>query len=76
MIRKDPGNKDKADSFWFEISMLKRILSSPFKTDRSIQAAQIPLRPVMAVYHHVRRIYDSKGHQGKWIPEEDALLER
>jgi len=58
MIRRDPGTKDKSDSFWFEIT------------------AQVPLRPVMAVYHHVRRIYDSKGHQGKWIPEEDVVLER
>lgn len=31
-------------------------------------------RPIIAVYHHVRRLYHPMNHQGTWSPEEDAKL--
>ncbi|EMD40423.1 hypothetical protein CERSUDRAFT_44910 [Gelatoporia subvermispora B] len=34
----------------------------------------VPLRPIIAVYHHVRRAYHPLKGQGKWMPSEDALL--
>jgi hypothetical protein len=40
-----------------------------------VTAAKLELRPVIAVYHHVRRMYDEKKHKGKWLPDEDTLLE-
>ena len=40
-----------------------------------IIASQLELRPVISVYHHVRRIYDLKARQGKWTLDEDAVLE-
>ncbi|KAI9574671.1 hypothetical protein HD554DRAFT_2010136 [Boletus coccyginus] len=36
----------------------------------------IPQRPIIAVYHHVRRAFHPKKQQGKWMPEEDDLLRR
>ncbi|KAL4076126.1 hypothetical protein J3A83DRAFT_4225101 [Scleroderma citrinum] len=34
----------------------------------------VPQRPIIAVYHHVRRTFHPKKQQGKWTPEEDNLL--
>jgi len=34
----------------------------------------VPQRPIIAVYHHVRRSYHPMKQQGKWMPSEDALL--
>ncbi|KAI0065900.1 hypothetical protein BV25DRAFT_1821604, partial [Artomyces pyxidatus] len=34
----------------------------------------IPLRPIIAVYHHVRRIYHPLRAQGSWMPSEDDSL--
>ncbi|EJD01617.1 uncharacterized protein FOMMEDRAFT_88468 [Fomitiporia mediterranea MF3/22] len=36
--------------------------------------AQVPLRPVVAVYHHVRRAFHPLKQQGKWMPAEDDVL--
>ncbi|KAH8118743.1 hypothetical protein DFH11DRAFT_1502596 [Phellopilus nigrolimitatus] len=36
--------------------------------------SQIPQRPVVAVYHHVRRSYHPMKQQGKWMPAEDDFL--
>ncbi|KAF8663432.1 hypothetical protein AX16_001002 [Volvariella volvacea WC 439] len=36
----------------------------------------VPQRPIIAVYHHVRRTYHPMKQQGKWTPEEDALLKQ
>ncbi|KAF9509854.1 hypothetical protein BS47DRAFT_1364955 [Hydnum rufescens UP504] len=36
----------------------------------------VPLRPVTAVYHYVRRKYNPLSKQGKWSDEEDRLLKR
>ncbi|KAI0284296.1 hypothetical protein BGY98DRAFT_948850 [Russula aff. rugulosa BPL654] len=34
----------------------------------------VPMRPIIAVYHHVRRTHHPLRAQGKWVPSEDALL--
>ncbi|KDQ15397.1 hypothetical protein BOTBODRAFT_108677 [Botryobasidium botryosum FD-172 SS1] len=34
----------------------------------------VPLRPIIAVYHHVRRDRHPLKAQGKWTPEEDEML--
>ncbi|KAM6496056.1 hypothetical protein JOM56_008762 [Amanita muscaria] len=34
----------------------------------------VPQRPIISVYHHVRRTYHPLKLQGKWTPEEDGLL--
>ncbi|TFK75752.1 hypothetical protein BDN72DRAFT_756223 [Pluteus cervinus] len=34
----------------------------------------VPQRPIIAVYHHVRRTCHPMKQQGKWSSEEDALL--
>ncbi|KAI0268342.1 hypothetical protein BC834DRAFT_821644 [Gloeopeniophorella convolvens] len=36
--------------------------------------AAVPMRPIIAVYHHVRRSHHPLRAQGKWMPSEDALL--
>ncbi|PFH51275.1 hypothetical protein AMATHDRAFT_142885 [Amanita thiersii Skay4041] len=38
--------------------------------------AAVPQRPIIAVYHHVRRSYHPLKQQGKWSAEEDALLKQ
>jgi len=40
----------------------------------SALTAAVPMRPIIAVYHHVRRAYHPLRAQGKWMPSEDALL--
>ena len=40
----------------------------------TVIAAAVPMRPIIAVYHHVRRAYHPLRAQGKWMPSEDALL--
>lgn len=34
----------------------------------------VPTRPIIAVYHFVRRKYNIAAYQGKWTEEEDDLL--
>ncbi|KAG9128193.1 hypothetical protein FRC07_003743 [Ceratobasidium sp. 392] len=34
----------------------------------------VPQRPIIAVYHHVRRTHHPMKQQGKWTPEEDATV--
>ncbi|KAK7060487.1 RNA polymerase I enhancer binding protein [Paramarasmius palmivorus] len=36
--------------------------------------AAVPLRPIISVYHHVRRKWNPLSTQGKWTPEEDDRL--
>lgn len=36
--------------------------------------SSLHLRPIIAVYHHVRRTRHPMGQQGKWMPTEDDLL--
>jgi hypothetical protein len=40
----------------------------------TVIAAAVPMRPIIAVYHHVRRAYHPLRAQGKWVPAEDASL--
>ena len=37
-------------------------------------AAAVPLRPIVAVYHHVRRSHHPLKLQGQWKEHEDDLL--
>ena len=39
-------------------------------------ATAVPLRPIVAVYHHVKRVYHPLRGQGKWSSEQDTLLEQ
>ena len=39
-------------------------------------ATAVPLRPIVAVYHHVKRVYHPLRGQGKWSIEQDTLLEQ
>ncbi|WWD18804.1 hypothetical protein CI109_103259 [Kwoniella shandongensis] len=39
-------------------------------------AASVPGRPIPYVQAYLRRAYDPKGHKGKWLPAEDAMLMR
>lgn len=39
-------------------------------------AAAVPQRPIIAVYHHVRRSYHPLKQQGKWTEAEDAALKQ
>jgi len=32
------------------------------------------MRPIIAIYHHVRRAYHPLRAQGKWMATEDELL--
>ncbi|CAE6481778.1 unnamed protein product [Rhizoctonia solani] len=34
----------------------------------------VPQRPIIAVYHHVRRTHHPMKQQGKWTSEEDAIV--
>ncbi|PPQ64629.1 hypothetical protein CVT24_008366 [Panaeolus cyanescens] len=36
----------------------------------------VPLRPIIAVYHHVRRVYHPLRQQGTWKTEEDNALKQ
>ncbi|KXN89584.1 DNA-binding protein REB1 [Leucoagaricus sp. SymC.cos] len=38
--------------------------------------AAVPLRPIIAVYHHIRRTQHPLKQQGKWSAEEDARLKQ
>jgi hypothetical protein len=42
----------------------------------SSSATAVPQRPIIAVYHHVRRSYHPLKQQGKWLPTEDAQLKQ
>jgi hypothetical protein len=70
--KNEKGARDNA--FWSEISqffpfcILFHIYSCLFV------ASTVAQRPIIAVYHHVRRSYHPMKQQGKWMPSEDALL--
>ncbi|OLY81316.1 Cyclin-D-binding Myb-like transcription factor 1 [Smittium mucronatum] len=34
----------------------------------------IPNRPVQAMYHHIKRLFNPKNYQGNWTPEQDSQL--
>ena len=39
-------------------------------------AMELPGRPVITVYHYLRRLYHPGNKQGAWLPEEDLHLRR
>ncbi|KAG6903479.1 hypothetical protein C0995_005502 [Termitomyces sp. Mi166 len=47
----------------------------PFMTLNKLASA-VPLRPIIAVYHHVRRTHHPLKKQGVWNADEDADLEK
>lgn len=51
-------------------------MAIPILCFTSVVAVAIPQRPIIAVYHHVRRAFHPKKQQGKWMPEEDNLLKQ
>ena len=57
--------------FW---SALSAYSVSVMAFSDAVIAAAVPMRPIIAVYHHVRRAYHPLRAQGKWMPSEDALL--
>ncbi|KAF9481820.1 hypothetical protein BDN70DRAFT_802572 [Pholiota conissans] len=63
-----------------EVQILETIFS---KTDKSKDTAfwseltsAVPLRPIIAVYHHVRRSYHPMKQQGPWKSYEDDALKQ
>lgn len=71
--KNDKGAKD--NDFWSEISAffsLCALIISP--NDTQLLASAVPQRPIIAVYHHVRRSYHPMKQQGKWMDAEDASL--
>lgn len=43
-------------------------------SETSPSASALHLRPIIAVYHHVRRNRHPLSQQGKWMHTEDELL--
>ncbi|KAJ8487451.1 hypothetical protein ONZ45_g14326 [Pleurotus djamor] len=51
----------------------KKSKESTFWSDITIA---VPQRPLIAIYHYVRRHYHPLAQQGKWTAQEDALLKQ
>lgn len=67
------GTRNKDNAFWFDISTCEHTsLISWMLT--CFEAAMLPQRPVIAVYHYVRRSHHPMAQQGKWTQDEDDLL--
>ena len=66
--------KTKDKEFWQEISASSQHVVSFLLHGGA--ATAVPLRPIVAVYHHVRRGYHPLRGQGKWSTEQDTLLEQ
>ncbi|ELU45902.1 nucleolar protein [Rhizoctonia solani AG-1 IA] len=65
--------KEEYSTFWSEIS--RTSLYDAFATILTLLVARaVPQRPIIAVYHHVRRTHHPMKQQGKWTPEEDAIV--
>ena len=70
-------DKSRGEAFWQEIS---KLLHTSFlalvvvEFMARIIASALHLRPIIAVYHHVRRKYHPLGNLGKWMASEDASL--
>ncbi|KAI6047456.1 hypothetical protein EDC04DRAFT_2950948 [Pisolithus marmoratus] len=69
------NEKGKDNTFWSEISTSSSRMSTTYPTVL-FAAAAVPQRPIIAVYHHVRRAFHPKKQQGKWTPEEDGILKQ
>jgi len=70
IFSKNEKNRDNA--FWSELSEcyedMRDMLFNLYI------AAAVPLRPIVAVYHHVRRSHHPLKLQGQWKVHEDDLL--
>jgi hypothetical protein len=62
----------KNNAFWSALSACSAASCNAFSN--TITATAVPMRPIIAIYHHVRRVYHPLRAQGKWMPSEDALL--
>ena len=67
------GDKAKNTAFWSEISTWLLLPRCTAFIPRC-PAAAVPLRPIIAVYHHIRRIYHPCSRLGLWSPEENEAL--
>ena len=67
------GVKDKDNAFWFEISKCSHLCDNVFGLTSHV-ASHVPSRPVVAVYHHIKRAFHPMKQQGKWTPAEDDTL--
>jgi len=66
------NDKTKNTAFWSALSAYSAASQGAYSN--TITATAVPMRPIIAVYHHVRRVYHPLRAQGKWMPSEDALL--
>ena len=66
------GKEKGHESFWSEISE-SSWSSSVTRVDTKL-ASSVQLRPIIAVYHHVRRARHPFANKGTWTKTEDDLL--
>ena len=71
IFTKNEKNRDNA--FWSELSECDGDMHDMVLICILIAAA-VPLRPIVAVYHHVRRSHHPLKLQGQWKEHEDDLL--
>jgi Myb-like DNA-binding protein REB1 len=69
-------DKNKDNAFWSEISQHKLPTFNAIQRLMTSPAAAVPQRPIIAVYHHVRRSYHPLKQQGKWTAAENATLKQ
>jgi hypothetical protein len=62
----------KNNAFWSALSGFSATSWGAFSNTTA--AAAVPMRPIIAIYHHVRRAHHPLRAQGKWMSSEDALL--
>jgi Myb-like DNA-binding protein REB1 len=65
--------KQKDTAFWTEISLYCS-LAQRSEIHGKLIASAVSQRPIIAVYHYVRRARHPMKQQGKWRPDEDAKL--
>jgi len=53
-----------------------RVSFSPSTTSNRSEARAVPQRPIIAVYHHVRRKHHEHARQGAWTDAQDAALKQ
>lgn len=70
IFAKTPKGKQPSP-FWSEIGLFSSSSYGIHALKHLYIAEQVPLRPLIAVYHYIRRAYHPLKHRGKWSPEED-----
>lgn len=66
------NEKSRDNAFWSELSECDE--NMPDISLNLYLASAVPLRPIVAVYHHVRRSHHPLKLQGQWKEHEDDLL--